>query len=127
MTRFSFGTNLKRSMKKLRFLDFIFVIFFFSLGIFLCLKAVTHSGSVVKVNAAGQRYEYSASQNGIYEVQGAAGKTVFEIKDGKVRIIDSCCPNKNCVNQGWHSPLVCLPNDVIISIEEQGEFDAISE
>lgn len=114
-------------MKKLRLLDFIFAITITSLGIFLTVKSFSQKGSVVKVNADEKHYEYSAKQDGIYKVGGPLGITTFEIKDGKVRIIDSPCPNKTCVNQGWHSPLVCLPNNVIITIEKEGEFDAIAE
>ena len=114
-------------MKRLRPLDFIFTIAILSLGIFLTVKNLSQRGSIVKVNAAGNHYEYSAKKDGIYKVQGALGITTFEIKDGHVRIIDSPCPNKTCVNQGWHSPLVCLPNNVIITIEDEGEFDALSE
>ena len=114
-------------MKKLRLLDFIFAIAITTLGIFLTVKSFSQKGGVVKVNADGKHYEYSAKQDGIYKVGGPLGITTFEIKDGKVRIIDSPCPNKTCVNQGWHSPLVCLPNKVIITLEEEGEFDAIAE
>ena len=114
-------------MKKFRPLDFIFIIIFLSLGIFLTVKNISRKGSIVKVNAAGNRFEYSAKQDGIYKVAGLLGITTFEVKDGLVRIIDSPCPNKTCVNQGWHSPLVCLPNNVIITLEDEGEFDAISE
>ena len=114
-------------MKKFRLLDFIFTIAVLVLGIYLTVRKFSQKGSLVKVNAAGSHYEYSAKQDGIYKVAGALGMTTFEIKDGKVRIIDSPCPNKTCVNQGWHSPLVCLPNNVIITLEEEGEFDALSE
>lgn len=114
-------------MKKLRPLDLIFAIAITTLGIFLTVKNFSQKGSVVKVNADGKHYEYSAKQDGIYKVGGPLGITTFEIKDGKVRIIDSPCPNKTCVKQGWHSPLVCLPNNVIITLEEEGEFDAIAE
>lgn len=114
-------------MKKLRPLDFIFAITITSLGIFLTVKSFSQKGSLVKVNADGRHYEYSAKQDGIYKVGGPLGITTFEIKDGRVRIIDSPCPNKTCINQGWHSPLVCLPNNVIITLEDQGEFDAIAE
>ena len=114
-------------MKKLRPLDLIFAIAITSLGIFLTVKSFSQKGGVVKVNADGKHYEYSAKQDGIYKVDGPLGITTFEIKDGKVRIIDSPCPNKTCVNQGWHSPLVCLPNNVIITLEGEGEFDAIAE
>ena len=114
-------------MKKTKPLDFIFVIAITALGIFLTVKSFSQKGSLVKVNADGKHYEYSAKQDGIYKVGGPLGITTFEIKDGRVRIIDSPCPNKTCVNQGWHSPLVCLPNNVIITLEDEGEFDAIAE
>ena len=114
-------------MKKLRPLDFAFAVIILGLGIFLTAKSVSQKGSVVRVNADGEHYEYSAKKDGIYKVGGALGITTFEIKNGRVRIIDSPCPNKTCVNQGWHSPLVCLPNNVIITLEDEGEFDAISE
>ncbi len=114
-------------MKKFKPLDFIFILSIVGLGIFLTVKSFSQKGSLVSVNADGKHYEYSSKQNGIYKVAGPLGITSFEIKDGKVRIIDSPCPNKNCVHQGWHSPLVCLPNKVIITLEEQGDFDALSE
>ena len=114
-------------MKKLRPLDFLFIIAVLILGIFFTIKNLYNKGSVVKVNAAGNHYEYSAKQDGIYKVGGALGITTFEIKNGRVRIIDSPCPNKTCINQGWHSPLVCLPNNVIITLEDEGGFDAIAE
>lgn len=129
MSRFSF-------LKKLRLFDFLFIFLTVGFGIFLCVRSLAkQKGSKVIVNAAGKEYEYSAKQNGIYKVHGALGITEFEIKDGKVRIIESPCPNKTCINQGWHSPIVCLPNNVIISIESddsnaysaEGEFDAVSE
>ncbi len=114
-------------MKKLRPLDFVLIIAIAGLGIFLTIKNISRKGSRVSVKADGKLYEYSAKKDGIYKVGGALGITTFEIKDGRVRIIDSPCPNKNCVNQGWHSPLVCLPNNVIITLENQGDFDAVSE
>lgn len=116
-----------QTMKKIRAFDFIFTILFLTLGIFLTVKSISQTGNIVKVNAAGKHYEYSAKKDGLYKVAGALGITTFEIKNGKVRIIDSPCPNKTCVNQGWHSPLVCLPNNIIITLDAEGELDAISE
>lgn len=122
------------TLKNLRIFDYIFIVLFLFAGIFLCVNGMSQRGSKVVVNAGGKQYEYPANQNGIYEVEGPLGKTVFEIKDNRVRITDSPCPHKTCVNQGWHSPVVCLPNDVIISVQgddvsgqNQGEFDAVSE
>jgi len=114
-------------MKKFRLLDFLIISIVLVSGIFLCARNALRPAAKVHVRAADVEYEYSAKANGIYKVQGAIGITTFEIKDGKIRIIDSPCPNKICVHQGWDSPLVCLPNNVIISLEdEEGEYDAVA-
>ncbi len=122
----------------LRPMDILIIFLVAAAGIFLTVRGLGQKGSRVLVNAAGVKYEYSASQNGIYIVDGELGQTTFEIKDGRVRITDSPCPNKTCISQGWHNPLVCLPNKVMITVENetgQGrgrsngevELDAISE
>ena len=114
-------------MKKLLPLDFmIFALVLFS-GILFTARLSSAKGNVVQVQAKGITYQFSLDKDGIYSVDGEIGKTVFEIKDGKVKIIDSPCPNKTCMNQLNSSPLVCLPNKVIITIENYGEFDAVSE
>lgn len=120
---------------KLRPLDIVLFFILITSGIILTVSSMSKSaqkGERISVIANGIKYEYSASKNGIYTVEGELGPTSFEIKDGRVRIIDSPCPNKTCINQGWHNPLVCLPNKVMIRVEEEngvkgGRFDAISE
>lgn len=95
-------------------------------GIFLTKASLTKKGTTVRVMADGNEYEYQM-KDGIFKVEGAVGITTFQIEDGKVHIIDSPCPNKTCVEQGWTSPLICLPNKVIITIANYGDFDAVSE
>jgi len=116
-----------KALKVLRPLDpVIFAIILF-LAILVIKNSISPKSKKILVRADGKNYEYSLDQEGIYKVEGPLGFTSFEIKNQAVRIIDSPCPNKNCVHQGWASPLVCLPNKVIITIENYGEFDAISE
>lgn len=105
-------------------LDILIIILVAAAGVFLTVRGLGQKGSRVVVNAAGTRYEYSASQNGTYSVSGELGPTTFEIKDGRVRIIDSPCPNKTCISQGWHNPLVCLPNKVMITVEGESRVKA---
>ena len=81
----------------------------------------------MEINANGKKYEYSLSQDGIYKVEGKIGTSSIQIKDGKVRIIDSPCPNKNCVHQNWGNLIICLPNNVIVSVKAQEDFDAVAE
>ena len=117
-------------------LDILIILLAAGCGIFLTVRsAKAQRGARICVNANGVQYEYSASADGVYTVEGELGPTTFEVKDGRVRITDSSCPNKTCVAQGWHIPLVCLPNKVIITVEGEGgkgttkgvELDAISE
>ena len=98
-------------------IDILIIFLIAAAGIFLTVRGLGQKGSRVLVNAAGVKYEYSVSQNGTYTVAGELGPTTFEIKDGRVRITDSPCPNKTCISQGWHNPLVCLPNKVMITVE----------
>lgn len=114
-------------------LDILIILLVVAGGVFFTVRGAVRKGSRVSVNANGVHYEYSATSNGVYTVAGELGETTFEIKDGRVRIIDSPCPNKTCISQGWHNPLVCLPNKVMITVENDGGaeqgggFDAISE
>ena len=122
----------------LRPMDILIIFLIAAAGIFFTVRGLGQKGSRVVVNAAGVKYEYSAELDGTYTVAGELGPTTFEIKDGRVRITDSPCPNKTCISQGWHNPLVCLPNKVMITVEnetgqgrgrsnEEAELDAVSE
>ncbi len=127
----------KNIVLRLKPLDILIILLVVAGGVFFTVRGTVRKGSRVSVNANGVHYEYSATSNGVYTVAGELGETIFEIKDGRVRIIDSPCPNKTCVAQGWHNPLVCLPNKVMSTVEGEGgagagaegggKFDAISE
>jgi hypothetical protein len=67
----------------------------------------------------------------VIEMQGLKGPFVFEIRDGKVRMKDSACPNKLCVKMGWISQegqvVCCIPNRVVLKIIGEKEiFDALA-
>lgn len=117
-------------MKKLnpgfKILDIFIFAAILAAGIFLSKNSLKKKGSTVRVLADGKEYEFQM-KNGTYKVEGAIGITTFQIEDGKVHIIDSPCPNKTCVEPGWTSPLICLPNKVIITIANYGDFDAVAE
>lgn len=107
--------------------DFIFLILILIAGIFLTVKPRHQNASSILVQANGNSYQYSLNTDAIYDFEGPLGITKVEVKNGKVRIIDSPCPNKTCMNQNYRDTLVCLPNKIIIKIQTQGEFDAIAE
>jgi hypothetical protein len=49
------------------------------------------------------------------------GEMKIEVKDSRVRVASSDCPNQLCVNKGWIKTageiIVCVPNKVLIEIE----------
>lgn len=114
-------------MKRFRPLDFPVLILILTTAVFSIKQAASKKGSLVYVQADEKSYQFALSKDGIYKVEGPLGFTTFQIQNQKVRVLYSPCPGKTCINQGWHSPLVCLPNKVIITIEDYGEFDAVSE
>lgn len=112
-------------MKKL---DWIVIPVILILSI-LPLFRITEKGSVLVVRAMDRTYRYSMSQDRVFQVEGPLGYTEVEIKDGRVRILSSPCPNHTCMRGSisrYPESLVCLPNDVIIQIEGEGETDAVT-
>ena len=67
---------------------------------------------------------FDINEDAYYEIDVLNGKFHIEVKDGKYRAIDVDCPNQLCVQMGWmpsmdyYAPIVCLPNGIIITIEE---------
>ena len=64
-------------------------------------------------------------------VKGTLGDSVVEIKNGKVHMKESPCPNKLCIHQGWldSGAIICLPNKVVITVgtDEGGKaYDAVT-
>lgn len=119
---------MKNISIKIRFGDFLILILILIFSIALILKNTGKKSGVVKIHTENSTYVYDLSENGIYTVEGLIGKTSVEIKNGKVRISDSPCPNRTCISQGWGTLLICLPNKVFVTVEdEQGEFDAIAK
>ena len=65
---------------------------------------------------------YGMNKDQIYTHAGTLGDVVIEIKDEKVRVVTETSPLHICSIQGWvknmYVPIVCLPNDMVIQIEE---------
>ena len=56
--------------------------------------------------------------------------TVITAENGRICISSSTCPNQYCVHTGWLTEpgqtAVCLPNRVVVKIEGDSGFDAVS-
>ena len=67
----------------------------------------------------------------ILEIDGYLGSSTLEIKQGRVRFIDSPCSHKQCILRGWvqatGDTVVCLPNRVSVTVSgAQSYYDAVN-
>jgi len=85
---------------------------------------------VVRIGGSGGEWAYPLSQDRETAVEGPEGRTLVEIRGGRVAIEKSPCRNQTCVLAGaidrpgqW---LACLPNKVFVRIEgvDRGGLDA---
>nr|MBU1328697.1 NusG domain II-containing protein [Candidatus Omnitrophota bacterium] len=60
------------------------------------------------------------------------GKMQLEVKDGKIRVLNTDCPHHICKNMGWikynDETIVCVPNQVLVEIKSKGPaiIDAVA-
>ena len=86
---------------------------------------------VVSINGE-DKYKYNLNEDKTIELKkkdydNLLGDMIIEIKDSKVRVAKEESPKNYCSKQGWVSnvatPIVCLPNAVVITIIGQSETD----
>ena len=84
------------------------------------------------VSVNGKETAYSLENNRSFSVENENVNLTVEIKDGKVRVTHSDCPDKVCVSSGSISKngqiIVCAPAMISLRIidGEGGDFDAIT-
>ncbi|MDD2435259.1 MAG: NusG domain II-containing protein [Bacilli bacterium] len=75
------------------------------------------------------KLDLSLKDEQIYYVDGYNGKVKIMTKDGKVKVDSENSPLHLCSKQGYisrsYETIVCLPNKVIIKIDNQDDLDAI--
>ena len=59
----------------------------------------------------------------IFTVSGPAGNNTIQVEPGRIRVSHADCPDQICVNMGWMTPeslmpIVCLPNRLVIELED---------
>jgi len=82
------------------------------------LVDITHDSKVVQT--------FDPSVDAVYHIQGDYGTLDVEVKDGKWHVTNEECPNHICASMGWASaddtfPIICVPNGVIIMVEDSSK------
>ncbi|MEW6117377.1 MAG: NusG domain II-containing protein [Nitrospirota bacterium] len=119
---------------KTTFADKLVLLFFIALSLssFFFVNEVLPQGSEVRIEVAGElKYTLPLSDDRIISVEGPMGTTIIEVKNKRVRVVKSPCPNKICLHQDWieRGAVVCLPNKVLVTItgpQQKKEIDGIT-
>lgn len=102
------------------------------IGLFALVWTPGGRADSVSVWVAGeQRHSLPLSQDRRIEVSGPLGESIIEIRDRRVRVIESPGPRKICVRVGWMEAAgesaVCLPNQVVVRLEGgERRFDSMN-
>jgi hypothetical protein len=57
------------------------------------------------------------------------GTNVVTVRDGKIAVTDASCPDHRCMDWGFRkggSPIVCLPNRLVLEFVAEGMLDAVA-
>lgn len=95
------------------------------IGFLFAVKTGTKQGKTVVVYQEGQKIqEMPLDEDREILIKNDYVNKLL-IKNGKVAIVESDCPGKDCVHSGWiresGRSLVCLPNRVEIRIQGETE------
>ena len=119
--------NFTKIFQETRPLDCLLFVLIFVGAIYIMQDSMRASGDKITVHVEDNVYEFSLREDAIQRVKGHLGETVIEIKGGRAHIISSPCKNKTCIRQGFGKTLVCLPNKVMVHVEDSEGYDAVAQ
>lgn len=116
--------------------DIFLCIFMIVIGTFtsLFLASSGEKGVYAEVTVENSYYgTYALGVDGEYSIRSHGHLNVLKIENNQIFMIESDCPNHQCMDQGAisHSrqTIVCLPNRVFVELKSEtqsDEFDAIA-
>jgi hypothetical protein len=104
-------------------LDFVAVLIGIAVVVIVSVAAYQRPtrGKELHITSAEGSWIYPLTEERVIEVNGPLGVTTVVIEDESVRVLDSPCPHKHCIQRGaitspghWNA---CLPNRVFLKIE----------
>ena len=91
----------------------------------------TGKGGEVVVKSDGKVIDtLNLKKDGTYTYKNDKGYNIVEIKEGKIRVIEADCPNKDCVNKGYikrnNESVICLPHRFEVTVKSMDDdYDII--
>ena len=63
-----------------------------------------------------------------FEIESPTGTNTVTVKDGKIAVTAASCPDHYCMERGFcssGSPIVCLPNRLVVEFSGELEIDSV--
>ncbi len=115
-------------INKLRPLDFVLIGAVCAASLASLLLLSGNGGDTVTVTCRGVQI-YRGSVNSDVVIITPDGHNTIEINHGRAFMQLSDCPDQTCVHMGNAQPgrpVVCVPNEVLISIEDEPDVDGVT-
>ena len=97
------------------------------LAVLLTRKKKNLVAKIFVKNELVQTIDLDKTNDTEFELQGANGKLIVQIKDHAIGVKESECPHQDCVNIGFvketNRPIICAYNQVYIIIEGNSDYD----
>ena len=64
----------------------------------------------------------------VFQIRSDSGFNTVTVKDGKIAVTEATCPDHYCMQRGYCSsgtPIVCLPNRLVIRFVGEQPIDAV--
>ena len=118
-------------MKKTSFwIVLIALIVAVSAGVLLWQHLAKKDAVIAEIYVEGEcvhRIDLSAvKEPETFTVEGVIGKNTILVEPGRICVTEAECPDHVCIEMGWLSsehptPIVCLPNEVVIMLSDSTE------
>lgn len=102
----------------------IAVILLIGIAAFVLFENIKQNGKTAVISVNGnivKEINLEQADNCTFNPEETENIT-FEIKDGKIRVTSSDCPDKICKNTGFISDtgesIICMPNKMIVEIKD---------
>lgn len=112
--------------------DKILILCIMVVSLLLCIPLFFAKNSVSYASVYVKEKEVlkiDLSKDKTYVVNGKLGKVHIEVKNRKVRVSQEKSPHHYCSKQGYvsssNTPIVCLPNETVVKIENKESQDTV--
>ena len=117
-------------MKTKNWIILLSVLLLLSIGLSIPLLLPGRDSLYAEIRSQGVLLKYVDLQiDQEFTVDGKdGGRNVVTVKNGKIAVTEANCPDHYCMHRGFCSsgtPIVCLPNQLVISFEGPQEVDGI--